>query len=66
MGIEPNSDRMWNAIGGIVIAGAIIGALTWLVVGKDGESGLMKSLGDQLTSFMDKGFASGNFSTVKP
>lgn len=58
MGIEPNSDRMWNAIGGIVIAGGIIGALAFLVVGIDGKSGLMKLIGDKFTSYVTNGFNS--------
>lgn len=53
MGIEPNSDRMWNAIGGIVIAGAIIGALTVFA------PTFMSQMTSKFTDFMTKGFSSG-------
>ena len=53
MGIEPNSDRMWNAIGGIVIAGAIIGALTLFA------PTFMKQMTGKFTEFMTNGFSFG-------
>lgn len=53
MGIEPNSDRMWNAIGGIVIAGAIIGLLTKFA------PELVNTMTTKFTSFMNNGFTSG-------
>ena len=63
MGIEPNSDRMWNAIGGIVIAGAIIGALTLLVSSK---GGLMDTMTEKMKTFMSTGFNNGMSPTPKP
>lgn len=51
MGIEPNSDRMWNAIGGIVIAGSIIAGLGFLV------SKAMPQITTEFTAWITKGFS---------
>lgn len=59
MGIEPNSDRMWNAIGGIVIAGAIIGLLSAFA------PKIMSTMTTTFTTFMSKGFSDASLTPIK-